>query len=100
MIPLFKLKTTRLPFPSSPEFQFGRREYQHLQCGKTTICGCRGTTALQPNGGVVGLSHRGSRRINGKLTASKCFAFSVANLRFRGGFMGIRVCYVWRWVAG
>ncbi len=35
----------------------------------------------------VGLSHRGSRRINGKLTASKCFAFSVANLRFRGGFM-------------
>jgi hypothetical protein len=24
------------------------------------------TTALQPNGGVVGLSHRGSRRINGK----------------------------------
>ena len=79
-----------------PNLQFGRREYQHLQCGKTTISGCRGTTALQPNGGVVGLSHRGSRRINGKLTASKCFAFSVANLRFRGGFMVIRVGCVWR----
>ena len=63
--------------------QFGSREYQHLQCGKTTICGCRGTTALQSKWGGVGLSHRGSRRINGKLTASKCSALTTLNLRFR-----------------
>ena len=24
----------------SQNFQFGRREYQHLQCGETTIGGC------------------------------------------------------------
>ena len=33
------------------------KDIEHLQCGKTTICGCGGTTALQPNGGVVGRTH-------------------------------------------
>ena len=56
--------------PVLPNLQFGRRESQHLQCGKTTICGCRNTTALPTNGGIVGLSHRGSRRINGKFVAN------------------------------
>ena len=93
-------KRLRPRSPVLPNFPFGRREYQHLQCDNTTICGCRGTTALQPTGGIVGLSHRGSRRINEKLTASKCSAFSEANLRFRGGLMVICVCYGWRWAAG
>ena len=37
----------KLDNPVLPNLQFGRREYQHLQCEKATISGCSGTTVLQ-----------------------------------------------------
>ena len=52
--------------PVLPHFNAEGENISICNAKKTTICGCRNTTALQPNGGVVGLSHRGSRIINGK----------------------------------
>ncbi len=46
--------------PVLPNLQFGRPEYQHLQCANE-LFGYRGTTALQPRRDGVGLLHCSGR---------------------------------------
>ena len=50
------------------------------------------TTALQPSGGIVGLSHRGSRRINGKFVGNAIVGDAINHRRrdesrlYKGGW--------------